>query len=95
MGRISIVCCGEVIYYNYETKGGETGITRCPRCGCVYAWVDLGDGKTKTWTEQACPEHGFDKSKLILCSRCRGKGELYNGDICGICKGTGLVKIWV
>ncbi len=97
MGRVSISCCGDVIYWNHETKGGQSGIARCPRCGCVYGWQDLRDGNTRTWTEQTCPQHGFDKSKLISCTKCGGTGKVgYGGDeICDVCKGTGLVRMWV
>jgi len=94
MGKVSISCCGDVIYYNHGTSGGQAGIARCPRCGCVYGWKDIGSGQTKTWTEQSCPRHGFDNSKIQLCPICNGRGSL--GEyICKNCKGTGLIKIWV
>ena len=57
MGIVNIVCCGKTIYRNYSTQGGEIGIVRCPECGCVYKWKDMGRGRVEVWVEHECEKH--------------------------------------
>ena len=56
MGRVDIYCC-DAHFYNYGTKGGESGSFRCPRCGCVYGWRDIGGGETRVWVIETCLRH--------------------------------------
>ncbi len=96
MGKARISCCGYVFIIE-NTKGGESGIGRCPKCGCSYGWADIGGGEVKTWTEKSCPQHGADAGKVALCERCHGTGRYvdhnWDAHVCPACGGVGLQRV--
>jgi hypothetical protein len=60
MGLAVISCCGKVIYENHNTSGNQGGIIRCPDCGCLYSWKDIGNSQIKYDILQSCPFHSFN-----------------------------------
>jgi hypothetical protein len=92
MGTVRISCCGQ--FYTWGgTRGGEGGTITCDKCGCVYGWEDMHDGRIRTWREYACPDHAMgDRRRLVRCGRCGGSGSV-GGYECPTCKGSGLASV--